>query len=151
MIVDKLENKDRYRSCHPNIAAALDYIAEQARNPELKDGTVTLIPDQVIVHVITKESHKREEARMEIHKEFMDIHCILKGAESCSTSPLPPEDQIEYNPETDNGFWDTPDSFCVKVSEGEFYAVWPMEPHCPLCNASAEAETVRKFICKVRV
>lgn len=86
---------------------------------------------------------------MEIHKRFMDIHYIIKGAERCGIAELPP--QVDYNEETDNGFYDCEDTGSVRIGEGEFYAVWPLEPHCPLCNAGEETETVRKIICKVKV
>ena len=137
MIVDHIKNRGRYEHCHKNIAAALQFIAEHADDPELKDGSYPVIPDEVIVHVLTKETHGRDEAKMEIHKNFMDIHYIIKGAESCAVAPLAPEQDIAYDPNTDNAFWD--------------YAVWPMEPHCPLCNTAEEPETIRKIICKVKV
>lgn len=151
MIVDHIKNRSRYEHCHKNIAAALQFIAEHADDPELKDGSYPVIPDEVIVHVLTKETHGRDEAKMEIHKNFMDIHYIIKGAESCAVAPLAPEQDIAYDPNTDNAFWDCKDSYSVVIGEGEFYAVWPMEPHCPLCNTTEAPETIRKIICKVKV
>lgn len=151
MIVDYIKNNYRYLNSHKNIAAALEYIAEHADDPELKDGSYPIIPDEVIVHVLTKDTHAREEAQMEIHKNFMDIHYIIRGAERCGIGPLAEESAIDYNQETDNGFWNCKDTYDILVSEGEFYAVWPMEPHCPLCNAGDQVETIRKIICKVKV
>lgn len=60
-------------------------------------------------------------------------------------------DRSGYDAEKDNGFWDCVDDYSVLIREGEFYAVWPMEPHCPLCNAEEKTEAVRKIICKVKV
>lgn len=151
MIADKINNLERYKNCHKNIAAALQYIADHAGDPDLKDGTYTVIPDEVIVHVLTKETHDRKEAKMEIHKRFMDIHYMIRGAERCWMAPLAEEAQIDYDEKTDNGFWDCADNCDVMINEGEFYAVWPMEPHCPLCHAGKQAETIRKIICKVKV
>ena len=37
MIVDHIKNRGRYEHCHKNIAAALQFIAEHADDPELKD------------------------------------------------------------------------------------------------------------------
>lgn len=151
MIVDHIKNRGRYADSHKNIAAALQYIADHADDPELQDGTYPIIPGEVIVHVLTKDTHARGEAKMEIHKNFMDIHYIIKGAERCGIAPLAEESDIDYNPETDNGFWSCEDSYDVMIGEGEFYAVWPMEPHCPLCSAAGRRETIRKIICKVKV
>lgn len=151
MIIDNIKNSGRYLNSHKNIAAALQYITEHADDPDLKDGSYPIIPDEVIVHVLTKETHAREEARMEIHKNFMDIHYIIRGAERCGIAPLAEESGIDYNQDTDNGFWDCKDTYDILIGEGEFYVVWPMEPHCPLCNAGDRAETIRKIICKVKV
>lgn len=151
MIIDNIKNIGRYLDSHKNIAAALQYIAEHANDSDLKDGSYPIIPDEVIVHVLTKETHAREEAQMEIHKNFMDIHYIIRGAERCGIAPLAEESAMDYSQETDNGFWDCDDNYAVLVREGEFYAVWPMEPHCPLCNAGDRTETIRKIICKVKV
>ncbi len=148
MITDKLENRNRYAGCHKNIAIALDYIAAHAQDPALEDGSYTVVPDEVIVHVLSKDTKPREKAMMEIHKRFMDIHYMIRGREACGIAPLGA--QIDYNPETDNGFWACGDDYRVVVGEGEFYAVWPMEPHCPLCSVDGE-ESVRKIICKVKV
>ncbi len=151
MIADHIKNRGRYLNCHKNIAAALEYIARHADEPGLKDGTYPVIPDEVIVHVVTKDTHAREDAKMEIHKNFMDIHYIIRGGERCYMAPLAEEGAIDYDPETDNGFWDCADSCNVMIGEGEFYAVWPMEPHCPLCDVDGEPKEIRKIICKVNV
>ena len=74
MIVDSIKNIERYENIHPNISTALHFIAEHEEDPELEDGRYELVPDEVIVYVLSKESHYREEAEMEIHKKFMDIH-----------------------------------------------------------------------------
>ena len=151
MVVDSIKNIERYENIHPNISTALHFIAEHEEDPELEDGRYELIPDEVIVYVLSKESHYREEAEMEIHKKFMDIHYMICEAERCGIAPLPKESEIDYSDETDNGFWKCEDTYNVRIGKGEFYAVWPMEPHCPLCNAGEQKETVRKIICKVKV
>ena len=53
----------------------------------------------------------------------MDIHYIICGAERCGIAPVAEESDIDYNPETDNGFWECKDTYDVMINEGEFYAV----------------------------
>ena len=149
MIADHIQNKSRYAGCHKNIVEALDFIAERAGDPALQDGTYPIIPGEVIVHVLSKNTHPRAEAKMEIHKNFMDIHYMISGSERCGIAPLAKE--LDYDPDTDNAFWDCADTGSIVIGEGEFYAVWPLEPHCPLCNAGETVDAVRKIICKVKV
>ncbi len=151
MITDKITNIRRYEGIDENIIKALKAIKEYSEKKELQDGTYEIVNDEIILHVITKETHKRSEAKMEIHKNFMDIHYMIKGQERCFVSALPSEESIDYNPETDNGFWECEDTGSISIGEGEFYAVWPLEPHCPLCNVGEDSEMIRKFIVKVRV
>ena len=136
------KNIERYENIHPNISTALILLQNMKKIQNLKMGDMNLFPDEVIVYVLSKESHYREEAEMEIHKKFMDIHYMICEAERCGIAPLPKESEIDYSDETDNGFWKCEDTYNVRIGKGEFYAVWPMEPHCPLCNAGEQKETV---------
>lgn len=151
MIADKISNIYRYTGIHENIIKALEAIKEYAAKPELEDGVYEVVPGEIILHVITKETHKRCDAKMEMHKNFMDIHYMIDGEESCFLSELPSLDEIEYDPETDNGFWDSADRGSVSIREKEFYAVWPLEPHCPLCSAGDKEKKIRKIIAKVKL
>lgn len=149
MIADHINNKARYTACHKNIEAALNFIAERANDPALEDGTYPILPGEVIVHVLSKTTHAREDAKMEIHKNFMDIHYMIRGAERCTFAPLNAD--APYDSATDNAFWDCADTGSIVIGEGEFYAVWPLEPHCPLCHVDGSEQAVRKIICKVKV
>ena len=97
MIADKISNIYRYTGIHENIIKALEAIKEYAAKPELEDGVYEVVPGEIILHVITKETHKRCDAKMEMHKNFMDIHYMIDGEESCFLSELPSLDEIEYD------------------------------------------------------
>ena len=148
MFADRLEHIGRYLNCHPNIAHALRFIQAHGQDEALADGKYVLIPNQVIAHVVSVNTRARETAQMEIHEQFMDIHYILRGEENCAFAPLDPSVQVD--PKTDNGFWDCADTGSIRVQEGEFYAVWPREPHCPLISTGKDAP-IRKIICKVKI
>lgn len=149
MIKDNIKNNSRYNNCNTNIQKALSFIVEKAEDTALEDGKYVVAKDEVIAYVVTKETKDRQDMKMEIHKKFMDIHYILEGSERCSVSDL--SQKIDYDEETDNGFYDIEDTGSILVEKGEFYAVWPMEPHCPLCNPRNKSEKVKKIICKVKV
>lgn len=150
MIIDHIQNAARYFGCNENIRAALQFLAENTDPDALQDGAHEIIPNEVIAHVITASTHSRTSADMEIHKEFMDIHYMIDGAERCGVAPLPTED-IPYDAEKDIGFYPCEDTYDVRIGPNEFYAVWPMEPHRPLCNAEADEAPVRKIVVKVKI
>lgn len=153
MIYDQICKASRYANTNKNIKTALDFIMEHQNDEKLEDGRYELVPDEVIIHVLSKNTVPADEAEMEIHKKYMDIHYMIEGSERCGITPMTPELErmIPYDPETDNGFFQCDNTFEVTVNPGEFYAVWPMEPHRPLCNAAGKSIPVRKMICKVNV
>ncbi len=151
MIKDSISKIHRYDGIDSNIIKTLKLIKEYAYKQELQDGVYEVVKNEIIIHVITKETHKRSEAKMEIHKNFMDIHYMLEGREVCYVGDLPDKYKVDYSEDTDNGFFDCMDTGKITIGDGEFYAVWPMEPHCPLCEDGESTKTVRKIIAKVRV
>lgn len=148
MLVDHIQNRKRYEGCHKNIAAALEFMARKAGETAPETGTYEVIHGEVIVHVMDKTSHPRGEAKMEIHKNFMDIHFVLEGGERVAIAPL---QDAPYDEKTDNAFYDCDDDYLVLLREGEFCAVWPFEPHCPLCDPGKTSRPVRKMVAKVKV
>ena len=148
MIYDQLKNARRYYACHPNIEAALHFIEQHRDGAGLEDGKHVLIPDALIANVVSAKTRDRGDAKMEIHARFMDVQYILEGEEICACAPL--DETVKVDPETDNGFWSCEDTASIRVRQGEFYIVWPGEPHCPLVS-TGEIAPVRKIICKVRV
>lgn len=148
MIYDTLENADRYSSCNPIIAEAFRYIREHKDGKDLADGKYVLIPDVLIANVISGNNRDRKDAMMEVHEKFMDIQYIIEGEEICTIAPLDPT--VKMDPEGDIGFWACEDTGSILVRQGEFYIVWPKEPHCPMiCNGESKPE--RKIVCKVRI
>ncbi|SCP98272.1 YhcH/YjgK/YiaL family protein [Anaerobium acetethylicum] len=152
MIFDQIKNYARYTKTDENIKAALEFIDLHKDNKEILDGKYEIIPDQVTAYVVSKDTILAEDAEMEIHKKFMDIHYMLKGQESCGLTELSMDVQeAAYDDAGDISLFSAEDTNVVVVSEGEFYAVWPYEPHRPLCNVQGTSRKIRKIICKVKV
>lgn len=152
MLFDHINHYTRYNNLNDNIKAALDFIYTHRIDETIEDGRYEIIPDQVIAYVVSKDTITISKAGMEIHKKFMDIHYMLKGQERCGMMPLPKDsDKASYDEEGDIAFFDQGDDSSILVHQGEFYAVWPYEPHRPLCSVEDKSEKVRKIICKVIV
>jgi YhcH/YjgK/YiaL family protein len=148
MIVDTILHADRYQHVDPIFAKALEFITEHAKDQDMQDGKYEIIPDVVIAYVVTKNTVHIRDAKMEIHKKFMDIHYLLKGAERCGyTTHF--EESESYDPVQDIAFSDCIDEISLPIAEGSFYAVWPEEPHRPLVQVAESTELIRKIIVKV--
>ncbi|MGB8455742.1 MAG: YhcH/YjgK/YiaL family protein [Anaerocolumna sp.] len=152
MILDQIVNFERYKGVDTNIKKALEFIYSHKDDADMPDGKYEIAADEVNAFVISKDTVDEITADMEIHKKFMDIHYMLKGKEKCCLVN-PPEDidEYSYDDTADITFFKSQRSNYVVIDKGEFYAVWPFEPHKPLCNVNKESEFVKKIICKVKI
>ncbi|MBE6005129.1 MAG: DUF386 domain-containing protein [Lachnospiraceae bacterium] len=66
MIVDHIENIERYKGINDTVLKALNCIKEFAAEPSKEDGIYEVVPGEIILHVITKETHERSDAGPEI-------------------------------------------------------------------------------------
>ncbi len=148
MIIDQILHAGRYQHVDVNIAKALAFIYEHKDEQKSVDGIYEIIPNQIVAYIVTKETVLAEDAKMEIHKEHMDIHYLLEGSEICGFTKHFGKDS-EYDAQNDIAFSNCIDETSIVVNQGEFYAVWPEEPHRPLVCTEGKPAKIRKIICKV--
>ncbi|MDW2799172.1 YhcH/YjgK/YiaL family protein [Clostridium boliviensis] len=152
MILDQIIHLNRYISADDGIKAALKFIYSHKDEAEMPDGKYEIIKDQVTAFVVSKDTVNQSSAEMEIHKKFMDIHYVLKGKEMCCLADLPQDiESCSYDEEADITFFPGKSTDSITIGRGDFYAVWPYEPHKPLCNPGEKSEFVKKIICKVKI
>lgn len=150
MIFDHIENYKLYTNINPMFQKAFEFIMSHR---DYNDGQYVLDGEQLIGHVITKETKSKGSAGLEYHKKFIDIQYVVKGKEICGLSPMKGLDHSEpYNEDNDIAFLDSEtDSSHIEVEEGQFYIVWPHEPHRPLGAVDNIIEPIKKIIVKVAV
>ena len=153
MIFDNINNIERYKALDKKIYEALKFLRENKNNKSLENGKYEIIPEEVVAYVIEKDTIPEKDIKMEIHKEFMDIHFVLSGIEEIGISEENIDLNIydsEYNKENDILFLDIQETQYLKVKEQEFYAVWPYELHKPLAASNFKSNKVKKIICKIK-
>src|SRR5688572_17410725 len=121
MVLDTLENADKYVSLHRNFAKAFKFI----RSVDLETievGKYEIDGKDVHAAVMVKDGGPAETAKFEAHRNYIDIQVCPTGTEELGWKPLSkctsPKD--EYNLEKDVTFYnDQPDSY-FKMSAGQF-------------------------------
>lgn len=152
MILDKIVNLNRYTKTDNLIKAALEFLYLHKEDTEMADGKYEIIKGEVTAFVVSKDTVDETKTDMEIHKDFMDIHYMLKGRECCYLADLPMDiESYDYDEKADITFFTCENQNVAAVSKGDFYAVWPYEPHKPLCHFGKQSESVKKIICKVKI
>ena len=148
MILDTIENAEKYFSLNSRFAIAFRYL----RNPALSSLTVErneIEGDKLFAVLSRKTGKKRQDAKLEIHRKYIDIQFVIAGVDSmgwkatraCTTVETP------YNDDKDIGYFsDPPDTWCA-VKAGAFAIFFPEDAHAPMVSDGE----IHKVIMKVAV
>ena len=123
MILDSLKSFERYITLHERFGKVYEFIKSHDLH-SLEDGKHVIEEDNIWCTVSTSEA--REDAPLEVHDSFIDIHIVLEGTEILMKES--PEAYISY-------------------SDDNFVICFPQDSHAPLLGRG----TVRKAVFKVRL
>lgn len=148
MILDVLEQSDRYVALHEGFSQAFSFL-RRADLKELPDGKYELDGDRVYAMVATEPGRKKEEALLEAHEKYIDIQLVLAGVDKMGwksmvtcTQPSGP-----YEPDSDVRFFtDAPDAW-IATQPGAFVIFFPDDGHMPLISSGE----IRKVVVKIAV
>jgi biofilm protein TabA len=159
MIADRMENLARYRGFGPNMDEAIRWLTET----DLRGipGGEHLIRGRDVRALVQEYETVPEAGRQyEAHRRFIDIQCIVIGAERMLVMPLEElRPAGEYDPDKDVVFFDPPAAHGdaaetgraeLTVLAGAFAVFFPQDAHMPVLQAGAPA-AVKKVVVKVAV
>ncbi|MFA6944960.1 MAG: YhcH/YjgK/YiaL family protein, partial [Pedobacter sp.] len=134
MIIDSLENADKYTGIHPLFAKAFG----QLRSMDLKNAEIGKfdISEGLKYIVSEKEGMTAEEsaAKFECHNQHIDIQLCISGQEQLGWKPRNSCKSMkgEYNPEKDVAFYnDAPDMY-FGLTDNQFAIFFPEDVHAPM-------------------
>lgn len=138
-----------YRGIHPNLDLALGHITPEFL-ASVTEKRQELAGSEVYVTGFAYETLPLEETFFEAHKNYLDIHIMLKGSERVQLAPpetLTGFDQVEAN---DFYAYRGEAAQSLVLSPGSFLVVFPEDAHrIKICLD--KPETVSKAVFKVRV
>jgi biofilm protein TabA len=148
MIVDSLKNTDKYFSMHKNFAKAFEFIRSQDL-ANMPIGKFEVDGREVHGFVSEKEGAKREEAKFESHKNYIDIQVCPKDKEEYGWKPLekcvPSIDG--YLTEKDAFYYNETAEINFTIEAGEFAIFYPEDVH----SAGVGEGVVKKLVLKVKI
>lgn len=147
MIVDTLDNLEKYTSLNPLLAQAAEFLNAQ-KLETMEVGKTELKAKELVVNVAQTKPKTKEEARLEAHKDFIDIQIPLSGTEVMGYTPtkdcLPAD--ASYDAEKDVMFFDGLAESYVEVKPGMFAIFFPQDGHAP----GITPDGVKKIVVKVK-
>jgi len=146
MIIDRLENADRYCDMHPGFAKAFAFL-KRSDLAELPAERYKIDGDKLFCMISKGPGRPRAEANLEAHRKYIDIQYVIAGNEEMGWKPTADCHVVDapYDAEKDIGFFkDAPDSW-NEVPAGSFVIFFPQDAHAPLVGDGEIHKAVLKI------
>lgn len=145
MVIDTIDNLEKYASLNPLFAKAFEYLKSTDLNA-LEPGKVALQGADLVVNISLAKGKTKEQAQLETHKKFIDIQIPLSYTETMGYTPANALPEEEYNEEKDITKFAIPSESYIDVKPGMFAIFFPQDGHAPCISSE---ETIKKVIVKV--
>lgn len=148
MIVDRIENLEKYIPYMPELRAVCDFL----RNTDAKTAECGHYDINGDLYVNVQEYSPAQGEVFEYHRKYIDLQYVVCGDEEIDSAPLSQmEDEIEYKEEIDAGFYKKATASFSRsyLSEGSFAILEPRDAHRP--GMKWNSDNVKKMIFKIKV
>lgn len=145
MILDTLENLEKYVSLNPLFSQVVDYISKTdlSKQPE---GKVMINGEKLFVNYCLAHGKTRTDAKLETHDKMIDIQIPISSSETMGYTPRCELPVNEYDAEKDLTFYDGLAKQYITVEKGMFAIFFPQDGHAPCISDNSE---IKKVIFKV--
>ncbi len=145
MILDRLEQLNRYTALHPLFGKAFEFL-HQAGLKALSIGRHEIDGDRLFAIVGHDQARSREKSKLEAHRKYIDIQAVLLGTDEMGWKNVHQCRKSDggYSDEKDVEFFlDSPDAW-VPVTPGCFAIFFPEDAHAPLVGMGELIKVVVK-------
>jgi YhcH/YjgK/YiaL family protein len=146
MIIDTLDNAERYYDLHPAFAQALAFLS-RSDLAQLPAERHDIDGDRLFCAISKGPGRPRAEASLEAHRKYVDIQYVIAGAEEMGWKPTAECRTVKtpYDADKDIEFFeDTPETW-TDVPPGSFVIFFPEDAHAPLVGEGQIHKAVLKI------
>lgn len=148
MIIAKISDWYRYENVVPQLKTLFKFVTE---NDLTKfSSRIVLDGDDLFINMAEPTLKKADEQKLEVHREYIDVHIPLTGPETIgitSLSDLTVESDEPFNEDDDYAVYSEPARNYITLHPGEFCLVFPEDAHAPIIGEG----TIKKAIAKIRI
>jgi YhcH/YjgK/YiaL family protein len=149
MIIDSLENSEKYNSVHPLFAQAFEYIKTQDLMT-LEDGKYE-VADGIKAIMSSKNGKTEAESleKFECHQKAIDIQFCISGTETIGWKPISKchTFKAEYNSEKDVTFYNEKPDMYFQLTDNQFGIFFPEDVHAPMIGEGM----IKKLVLKIKI
>lgn len=149
MILDKLENADRYASLHPAFFQAFHWLREQALGG-LTVGRTDISGDRLYASVMREGGRGQSAVKLETHRRYIDIQYLAAGSDLMGWAAAGQGlNSLGYDSAKDLEFYSDRPEIWIPVPVGHFAIFFPEDAHAPMAGTEAMVKIVVKVISEV--
>lgn len=146
MVVDTLDNLEKYVTLNPLFADIVKFIKEHDL-AKLEAGKHLIKGNDLFVNITTATGKSPEEATFETHRRMLDIQIPLDNEEGYGYMPLKDLPEAAYNEEKDvTKYPGVQSKTVVYCKPGEFAIFWPQDGHQPCIGTGSIHKAIFKAI-----
>jgi YhcH/YjgK/YiaL family protein len=150
MILDDLNNIQKYVAIHPSFAKAFDFLINTDFE-KLTPGKYEIEGDHIYAMVVNEEGVAMLDStsEFECHNTYIDIQYVFGGVETVGYKSRLTcvEPRGEYDAKKDVLFYEDAPDFFFKLFPGQFGIYFPEDVHAPMIGTGK----IRKVVMKIRV
>jgi YhcH/YjgK/YiaL family protein len=148
MVLDQLRETASLSHLNVRFKQAFDFLLNTDLTA-LEPGKINLDGDALYVSIVEMDGKKPENAKMETHRQYIDIQVVIAGAETMGWTPVEKctEAVDAYNPVKDIQFFSNTPSTYFTLKAGDYAVFFPEDGHAPGIGDGR----IKKAIVKVSV
>lgn len=149
MILIDLSDSAGIEKFHPLFRQLFDFVKTH-NLATIPAGRIKLRGKELFINVSDARLLAAEEQKLEVHRDYIDVHFPLSGDEIVGWRPLhtlTQEPDAPFDTEADFALYSAEPSTYLTVRPGQCLVVFPEDAHAPIIGSG----TLRKLIAKVRL
>lgn len=148
MVIDKIENLDKYVTLNPLFADVVEFLKSHDLQ-KMEVGKYPIKDKDLFLNLQVAKGRSQEAAVLETHIDMIDIQVPLSGEETFGFTPLCDLPSFEYNAEKDiTKYGETKAQTYVTLKPMQMAIFFPQDGHAPCISEETE---IKKAIFKVKV
>lgn len=149
MIFGNIQNLEEYPFLEEQIKECFNY-AKEHDLMSYEKGSHEIDGDRLFVNVVEYTTTTAEERFWEAHRQYLDLHLMLRGTEQIDLNFIQNMDVKEFVEKDDFLPMDGEKNSSVILRDGDFLICYPSDGHRTAVAVDGP-ETIKKAIFKIRI
>ena len=147
MIIDTLDNLERYEPLHRLVANVVAFMREHDLNT-LPTGKHPIVGDDAYVNIQTATGRTEDEAVIEYHRKMIDIQVPLEADERYGYTPLADLPTVDFDEKNDCALLPgVRPQTVLTLRKGQFVVFTPQDGHAPCIS---DLQSFKKAVFKIK-